>query len=218
MGCNLRRMIVMALVAVVGGAGGWLPVKTAVAQRSGLTITPFVGGYIPLKPLGELDFPLAGITTTVTADLKTGPAFGGKLTLMPGGKRFGVEGTYFYASSKTRIRVSLLGREDDATVQGGSLKALFRATDGKTDTDVIFSAGVSGTTRSGDVFRLAQAVDQFDIGGVVGLGLHLILSPQVTFRLDGDLSLYKWNWRGSLPNTSQADLLITAGLGLKLGR
>jgi hypothetical protein len=161
---------------------------------------------------------LSGITTTVRAELKKGPAFGGKLTFMPHGGRFGVEGTYFYAPSKTRITVGLLGRDDDASVQGGSLKALVRATDGKTDTDVIFSAGLSGTSRSGDVFRLSQAVDQLDIGGVVGASLQLVLSPQVAFRLDGDASFYKWNWRGSVPNTGQLDLLIVAGLALKLGR
>ena len=83
---------------------------------------------------------------------------------------------------------------------------------------VIFSAGLSGTSRSGDVFRLSQAVDQLDIGGVVGASLQLVLSPQVAFRLDGDASFYKWNWRGSVPNTGQLDLLIVAGLALKLGR
>lgn len=211
MGRYFRRGIAIAVV------GGLLMVVGAEAQRSRITLTPFVGGYLPTKALGALDFPIGTVTTTVEAEMRTGPAFGAKISLTPRG-RFGVEGTYFYASSKTRITVGALGREDDANVQGGSLKAIYRLTDGKTDTDVIASAGVSGTTRSGDTFRVSQAQDQFDLGGVVGLGLHLVLSSQVTFRIDGDLSLYKWNWRGSLPNTGQADVLVTAGLGLKLGR
>ncbi len=211
MGRIVRHGIAIAV------AGGCLAASRLEAQRTTITITPFVAGYLPTKALGSLDIPISGITTTVSAKLKNAPAFGGKIGITPSG-RFGIEGAYFYSSTKSRISLGLGVRDSDASVQGGSLKATFRATDGKTDADVIFSAGLSGTSRSGEVFRQSLAQDQFDIGGVVGVGLHLALSPQVTFRLDGDVNLYKWNWRGSIPNTSQADVLLMAGLGLKLGR
>jgi hypothetical protein len=211
----MPRPVTLGIAVLMTIGAGTAP--EAVAQRSSFVITPFVGGYLPMKALGELDVPLSGVFTTVTAELKTGAAFGGKLTYASPG-RFGAEGTFFYATSKTRISIGALGREDDASVQGGSLKATFRATDGRTETDLFLSAGVSGQSRSGDVFRLSQAEDQFDLGGVVGLGVQLRLSPQVIFRLDGDLSFYQWNWRGSIPNTGQLDILITAGLGLKIGR
>jgi hypothetical protein len=203
-----------AIILLLAGSGSFaIP---AAAQRAKFTITPFVGAFIPTQELGSIDLPISGTTTTVTAEQKTGAAFGGRIGFTPG--RFGVEGSYYYASSKSRISVGILGREDDASVQGGSLKLTFQATDGSSNTDVIISAGVSGISRSGDIFRLSQAVDQFDVGGVVGLGLHLAISPRVSIRLDGDASYSKWSWRGSVPNSGQVDLLLTAGLGLRLGR
>jgi len=206
-----RSTVILLLLAGAGQLG------RAEAQRAKFTITPFVGAFIPTQELGAIDLPIGGSTTTVTAELKTGAAFGGRIGFTPAG-RFGLEGSYYYASSGSRISLGILGREDDASVQGGSLKVTFQATDGSSTTDVILSAGVSGISRSGDIFRLAQAVDQFDVGGVVGLGLHLSVSPQVTIRLDGDASYSKWSWRGSIPNSGQLDLLLTAGLGLKFGR
>ena len=211
MGVTLRPGLPLAVAITV------LSAAPARAQHWVLTLTPFAGAYVPTKPLGDVAIP-AVPNTNFLVESKSGGAFGAKLGLSSRGRRWGLEGTYFLASSKTRTSVGLLSHEDKGEVQGGSLKAVFRVTDGKTDTDFFVSAGVSGQSHSGDVIVLKTSQNKFDVGGVVGLGLHLTLSPQVTFRLDTDASFYSWSYAKGLPSTRQVDFLIAAGLGLKLGR
>jgi hypothetical protein len=211
----MRKTLPLPLLA---GLMAFLAVaSSATAQRSRIVFTPFVGGYVPFTELGSVTVTLGGVDVTAAAKMKSAPAFGARLGYYPRG-RFGIEGSFFTASSKSRITVGPLGRDDDASVQGGSVKGAYRLTDGRTDTDVFLSAGLSGTQHGGDLFDATGSQDQFDIGGVVGMGLHVLLSPQVTFRLEGDLNLYKWSQYRVLSSKTQADLLLTAGLGLRLGR
>ncbi|MFN0177816.1 MAG: hypothetical protein ACKVZ0_03385 [Gemmatimonadales bacterium] len=190
----------------------------AIAQRPRVVFTPFVGGYIPFSDLGSIDLNIGGFNVTAAARGTTVATFGARFGYYTRG-RVAVEGSFFTAASKTRLTVGGTRLSDvDGDVQGGSVKAAYRVTDRRTDTDFFVSAGLSGTKHSGDVFTSALAEDQFDIGGVVGMGLHVLLSPQVTFRVEGDLNLYKWSLNRLLASRTQTDLLLTAGLGLRLGR
>lgn len=203
------RFIATTAISVV------LLVDQAQAQRWRASLTPFVGAYVPTKDLGRITVNISGANTSVDATMRAGPVFGAKLNLTNRG-RLGIEANYFYANSKTRITLGILGREEDGNVQGGSLRATYRVTDRRTDTDLYLSAGVGGQKHSGTLLRLTQ--DAFDIGGVFGAGLHLTLSPQVVLRIDGDANIYSWSPARSLASAGQLDFLLIAGLALRLGR
>ena len=203
-----------ALLAVLGLA---VVVSPALAQkRRRIEFTPFVGGLIPTSQLGAIKVPgLGSLPIQVTAEMLTAGAFGGRVT-MYGPGRLGVEGTYFMAGNDMRIAVGPFNRTFDANVHGGSIKAVFEATTGGTGTDLVLTGGLSGIKHGGTAFQLAS--DQFDIGGVFGGGLHVVMSPMVTLRFDGDLYVYKWSAGPGFGSRTQSDVMMTVGLGLKLGR
>ncbi len=190
----------------------------AAQKRRRIEFTPFVGGLIPTTRLGAIRVPnpCGGSTPTqVTGEMLTGSGFGGRATVYGTG-RLGVEGTYFMARNKMRVAGGgPCYRTFDANVQGGSVKAVFEATTAGTGTDLVLTAGVSGIKHGGTAFQFAS--NQFDIGGVVGGGLHLVLSPMVTLRFDGDLYVYRWRAGAAFASQTQSDVMITAGLGLSLG-
>ncbi len=203
-----------ALLSILGLA--MLAAPSAAQKRRRIEFTPFVGGLIPTGRLGSIRVPGLGSTPIqVTGEMLTGGGFGGKATLYGPG-RLGVEGTYFQAGNDMRIAVGPFNRTFDATVEGGSLKAVFEATTGGTGTDLVMSAGISGIKHSGPAFQFTS--DPFDIGGVVGAGLHIVMSPSVTLRFDGDLYVYRWSAGSGFAPRTQSDFMMTAGLGLRLGR
>ena len=207
-------IVTRALIAAVLGIGLAGPV---VAQSSRLEITPFAGGFIPTALLGQIRHPGIGSTPlSVQGEVTTGGAVGGRLT-WSGPGRLGIEATGFYAASDVRIALGPIASVFDANVQGGSLKGVYRATNEGSGTDLLLAAGVSGISHKGRAFELTQG--QFDIGGVAGAGLHIVMSSQITLRFDGELYVYSWS--AGVPGFSsklQTDVLMTAGLGLKLGR
>lgn len=198
-----------------------LAMHPALGQRAKTIFTPMVGAYAPLTDLGSVTISVNGQPVTATARMQTAPLFGARFGYYPRG-RVGVEASYFYAASKSKVQVTTpvgpLGREQDAHVQGGSVKLAYRVTDGRTDTDFVFNVGLSGTQRDGDLFSSTLAQGQFDLGAVAGAGLHLVMSPQVTLRVEGELNSYTWSHSSALGSKRQADFLLTAGLGLRLGR
>ncbi len=189
----------------------------ALAQkRRRIEFTPFVGGLIPTKQLGSIRVPGLGSTPiSVTGEMLTAGGFGGRATVYGTG-RLGVEGTYFMSGNDMRIAVGPFNRTFDANVQGGSVKAVFEATTAGTGTDLVLSGGISGIQHGGPAFQFAS--DQFDIGGVVGGGLHIVMSPMVTLRFDGDLYVYQWSAGPGFGSRTQSDVMMTVGLGLRLGR
>lgn len=211
----LRSLLMLAF------AGSLLGPNAAEGQRARIMLTPFVAGFVPLSVRGSATATVSGIQQTVELKQQAVPAFGVRFGYQSRGP-LGVEGTYFFAGSNSRISLiaggQSFGTELDGNIQGGSVKASYRLTDSRTDTDFFLSAGVSGTKHDGDFFTSTRAQDQFDVGGVVGAGLHIAMSPQVTLRVEGDLNLYKWSQFRILPSKTQADFLLTAGLGLRLGR
>lgn len=203
-----------SVLAVLGLA--ILASPSAAQKRRRIEFTPFAGGLIPTTRLGSIRVPGLGSTPiSVTGEMLTGGGFGGRATVYGTG-RLGVEGTYFMAGNDMRIAVGPFNRTFDATVQGGSLKAVFEATNAGTGTDLVLSGGISGIQHSGSAFQFAS--DQFDVGGVVGAGLHLVMSPMVTLRFDGDLYVYRWSAGPGFGAKTQSDFMMTAGLGLRLGR
>lgn len=204
-----RMLVAVALSATLAVA--------AHAQRSHFEITPFVGGYIPTKVLGLTKVPGVGSTPiTIEGEVATGGAFGGRITYVGRG-RLGAEATYFAASSDLRIARGPIASVFDAKVRGGSLKGVYRATSEESGTDLVVAAGLSGVNHRGQGF--AFTTGQFDIGGVAGAGLHIVMSPQITLRFDGEAYIYSWSSGiAGLGSKLQTDVLMTAGLGLRLGR
>jgi len=207
----MRTLSRQTLLATLGLAAIVTPV---LAQRR-IEITPFVGGLIPTAQLGSIRVVASGSTPTVqSGEIRPGGVFGGRVTVY-GPRRLGLEATYFMSGADVRVAAPFL-RTYDAEVQGGSIKAVYEATAAGTGTDLVLSAGVGAVNHSGEAFKFAS--DQFDVGGVFGGGLHVVMSPMVTLRFDGDLYVYRWSAGPGLGTRTQSDLVMTAGLGLRLGR
>jgi hypothetical protein len=206
-----------ARAAVLGCGLLGVGVSPATAQRR-VEITPFVAGYVPTTGLGRMRVGhVLSQPVQVTAEMQTTGAFGGKLDVWTG-SRWGIEGLYFYAPSSLRIATGPVGGTVKANVQGGLLKAFFRATNENSGTDLFVSAGGTAIQHAGQAFDLAA--NQLDFGGTVGGGLHVIMSSQVTFRIDADLMVYPWSFGvvGLNDTKTQTDLLVSVGLALKLAR
>ncbi|MDX2059754.1 MAG: hypothetical protein SFV24_18225 [Gemmatimonadales bacterium] len=186
------------------------------AQGRTIELTPFVGGFIPTQALGRIPILGAGSqVVNILGEATTTGALGGRITVSGRG-RFGIEGTYFYSGSDMRVTVGPIATVLDGEVQGGSLKGVYRATNGLTGTDLLVGAGLSAVHHSGRAYTYASG--QFDVGGVLGAGLHIVMSPMVTLRFDGEAYLYNWSATPLLGSRMQTDVLMTVGLGLKLGR
>lgn len=201
-------LIRVALVAVTPAA--------ATAQDQRLVITPFAGGIVPTTILGDLR--IAGLTPqpfVFQGEIKAAGVLGARLDLWAG-PRWGVTGAYFNAPTEFRVTSGPFFATVPAKVQGGSFKGFFRATGGDTGTDLVVSAGVSGVHHGGRAFALAS--EQFDVGGAVGGGLHVRMTDIATFRIDGDLLIYRWSAGPSFTPRTQTDVVMTAGLGLRLSR
>ncbi len=206
-----------ARAAVLGCGLLGLGAAPAMAQRR-VEITPFVAGYVPTTALGQLR--VAHIFSTpqlVTGEMQTTGAFGGKLDVWTG-SRWGLEGVYFYSPSTFRITKGIFSGTLNAKVQGGLLKAFFRATDENSGTDLFLTAGATAIEHSGQAFELTA--NQLDFGGNVGGGLHVIMSSQMTFRIDADFMIYPWSAgvTGLDASKTQTDLMVSVGLALKLAR
>lgn len=187
------------------------------AQGRSLEIVPFVGGFVPTTTLGSIRIPgLGGTPATITGEMKPAAAFGGRLAVTGGESRLGAEVTYFYSASDMRIALGPFSQSFDAQVQGGSAKLTYRATSEGSGTDILLGAGVGGIHHSGDAFQFASG--QFDVGGVVGAGLRVLITPQVALRFDGEALFYSWSAGSTLGSKSQADLLMTIGLAIGMGR
>jgi hypothetical protein len=200
--------LVLAATAAAAAAG------PAEGQRR-LTVTPFAGGLIPTTELGQLR--IGGLTPqpfVFRGQMRTSGALGGRmgLWLTP---RWGVEGSYFYSKSDFSITNGPFTASIDAEVQGGTFKAFYQATSEGTGTDLVLSAGLVGMHHGGRAFQLAS--EQFDVGGAVGGGLYVQMSPQVTLRIDGDLLIYRWSAGPAFPARTQTDVLMTAGLAFRFG-
>lgn len=198
------------------GILAWLLAADAASAQTKVSVTPFVGGLIPTKPMGQLR--IGGLTPqpfTFRGEMKTAGAAGGRLDVWLG-PRWGVEGSYFYAWSDFNITAGPFTATVDANVQGGAAKAFYQATSAGTGTEIVLSAGLAGVQHGGRAFSLAS--QQFDVGTALGAGLRVEMSPRVTFRLDGDALLYRWSAGPGFASTTQVDLLMTVGLALRFDR
>ena len=186
------------------------------AQAVHVEVTPFIGGFVPTAALGSLRVNLGlGAPINVKTELTSAVAFGGRIDVMSRG-RFGLQGVYFHSNGGVRTTVAPVPKTFDAVVQGGALKVNYQATSAQTGTDLVLSAGVAGVSHSGAAFALTG--NQFDAGAALGAGLHVVINPSVTLRFDTDLFVHKIQVLPIFPSVTMGDLVVTAGLGLKLGR
>ncbi|MEZ4586954.1 MAG: outer membrane beta-barrel protein [Gemmatimonadales bacterium] len=208
---HARRLAVILFGALTLGVGG-----AEAQQHGGLSITPFVGGLVPTSSLGQLR--VGGLTATPTVfegEMKTAGALGARVGYRFG-SRWGLEGSYFYSTSDFRSTGLPFSATVDASVQGGTLEAFYQLTTEGTGTDLLITAGVAGVSHGGPAFQLAR--DQFDVGGTIGAGLHIVMTQQLTLRFDGDLLVYPWSAGPGFPNALQTDLLMTIGVGFSFNR
>lgn len=187
------------------------------AQAVHVLVTPFIGGLVPTAALGTVRLVLTGSSpTNVKTEMKSAVALGGRIDVYGRG-RLGVQAMYFRSSTGVRTIVAAIPATRDAVFQGGSIKLNYQATSAQTGTDLVLSAGVAGLSHSGPAFSING--NRFNVGGDVGAGLHVVMSPAVTLRFDADLFVHRFSSAPAVfPATTQADMLVTAGLAFKLGR
>lgn len=174
-----------------------------------MELTPLVGAFLPTSNLASI--PISG-SVTARGKLKAAPAFGARFSIV-GQSGLGVEATYFYAASKLELSTGPLSQSIDGHVEGGNLKLVFQPRQ-TGSVGFALSGGVAGLKHAGDVFDVLS--DQFDIGGVLGAGLRIPLSPGMMMRIDGEGFLYSWSAGEPFSSASQTTLLLSAGLAIRL--
>ncbi len=187
------------------------------AQAVHVQVTPFIGGLVPTSALGTIRMVVTGSSpTNVKTEMKSAVAFGGRLDVYSRG-RFGLQALYFHSNTGVRTIVAALPVTRDAVFQGGSIKVNYQATSAQTGTDLVLSGGVAGLSHSGQAFAING--NRFNVGGDLGAGLHVVMTPNVTLRFDADMFVHRFSSAPAVfPATTQVDMLITAGLAFKLGR
>ena len=197
---------------------GWLAVSppAATAQIKRVEVTPLAGGYIPTKTLGPVQLDFSGQTFTADeSEMKTAGVFGGRIAMWPG-ESWAVEGSFLWSGSDMRATVGQFVVTRDAEVRAGSLKLVYRPSPGTTGTDVVVNAGIGGIQHRGAAFRLTTG--QLDVAGAFGAGLRVEMTEQVTLRIDGEGFIYSWSAGSGSPGNTQLDIMLSAGLALRLRR
>ncbi len=182
---------------------------TSAHAQARMEFTPFVGAFVPTSNLAS--FPISG-SITARGKLTTAPAFGARFSVI-GQSGLGAEASYFYASSKLELSTGPLSQSIGGHVEGGALKLVFQPRQ-TGSVGFALSGGAVGVKHAGDVFDVLS--DQFDIGGVLGAGLRIPLSPSMMVRIDGEGFLYSWSAGEPFNSASQTTLLFSAGLAIRL--
>ena len=206
----MRRSPIAALALVV------LAPASAAGQGSRVYLTPYGGAFIPATSLGKfLVYDRSDNPIVLDANLETSAGFGGRLGYWPR-ERFGIEGSFFYTKGNLKVTDGQSSALFDSELKIGSVKALLQVSPGTTGTDFVVSAGVAGVYHGGPAYGVSGATTK--VGGTVGSGLHIDISPLLLLRLDGEALVYDWRARSDLPSAMQLDLLFTAGLAIRLSR
>ncbi|MHB1329308.1 MAG: hypothetical protein ACYC2K_14015 [Gemmatimonadales bacterium] len=191
-------------------ATGLATTLTASAHaQARMEFTPFIGAFVPTSDLAS--FPISG-SVTARGKLTTAPAFGARFSVV-GQSGIGVEAAYFYSSSKLELSTGPLSQSIEGHVEGGSLKLVFQPRQ-TGSIGFALSGGAVGVKHAGTVFDVLS--DQFDIGGVLGAGLRIPLTPGMMMRIDGEGFLYSWTAGDPFDSASQTTLMLSAGLAIRL--
>jgi hypothetical protein len=205
----MRSTLLFILIATCAAA-------SARAQRARIVLTPFIGGYVPTTDLGSIRVPFsAGAVGVFGARMNAAPMFGARLGYWAT-ERFGVEVSYFLVTSKVRVTTGILSANFDAEVQGASFKALYQLSNSTSGSDFFVSGGLGGVRHGGQAFNLVGS--STDLAGIIGPGVFITLSPQVRLRIDGDLMVYPWSAAAEFPSKTQVDLVVSAGMAIRLTR
>ena len=194
-------------------AGLAVLLASPVQGQVSITISPFVGGYIPLANVFE-NIPLAG---RIVANVSHNPGLllGGRLAIRK--LKFGIEAEAGYALSNVDLPSQVTdegGVPDDANVFLGSLNITYDVFQAPfTPLAFYLSAGVGLVSRSGDFYRNFQ--NTTDPAGALGVGVRFGLGPNARLRFDLRDYIYSFQAsRGDAQQESklQNDLIITVGV------
>lgn len=203
----------------------------AAAQDKTVEFTPFAGVYLSTADLISETATFEGVDFEASFKQKTALAFGGRVTGWFT-DMVGLEGDFAYALSDVEISAAGGGTAADVDADAGlwagsgalvlafpaGEMAEFRAKGG---------LAVIGHTSSDDEDldggSLWEDVDgTTDVGGVLGIGLHLMISDNIGVRIDAQDYLYSAKFgdsdTGETDSQFQNDLLFTAGLSIGLGQ
>jgi outer membrane protein W len=209
-----RPMVAAALFAC-------LLTSTQAHAQSKLEFTPFIGAYLPTKPL------LADtVGSTSFFETRTSLVFGARLGywLSP---RFGLEASLGLAPTETRLFASSTSTTNlkfRSSAFMADLRGRFDVTKPSAVTRLHLSAGLAYTRASNTLFDLADEIGSFrfktSIGGVVGAGVSRRIASGVDLRIDMEDRIYKTDFEqtGStdFKSRTQHDFIFATGLGFHL--
>lgn len=201
--------------------------STGATQTTSFEFVPYGGAFVPTGELGTAD--IEG--TIYEIKQKTSAAFGGRLVAW-WSRVVGWEGNFAYALSDGELKTS--AGQDFCTTPGATCKAdvwfassrlLFRYAPREYRGWYVFAgAGVAVIGHVGDLWEQADATT--DLGGVLGIGGVLDISPRFAVRIDAEDYLYKYAPKldldpelGTFTGSSgtQHDLVFSAGLIIRMG-
>ena len=205
-----RRLIVAALGLTMFAS---LP-RSAEAQ-SRFEFTPFVGLYVPAKPL--IADTSGGATIIETT---SGPVIGGRVTYWVS-PRVGLEGSFGLAASKTHLFAGSTEIDFRSTTYMADAKVLLQVTNPSAPTGLHLAGGVALTRASNSFFSLSDELDQLtyepSIGFVLGAGVSRQIGSALRLRIDLEDRIYtaKFDAPGGfldVDDEGQHDVVFSTGL------
>ncbi len=211
-------MATTILIVICYGSGA--------AQTTSFEFVPHGGVFVPTGELGTAEIEAA------TYEIRQNPSavFGSRLVAW-WSPVVGWEGNFAYALSDGELKTSagedfcaIRGAKCRADVWFASSKLVFRYVPRQyTGWYVFAGAGVAVVGHVGDLWEQADATT--DLGGVLGIGGVIDISPTFAVRIDAEDYLYKYAPKlrldpelGTFTGSSrlQHDLVFSAGLIIRL--
>ncbi|MEO8199387.1 MAG: outer membrane beta-barrel protein [Gemmatimonadota bacterium] len=190
--------------------------------QSKLEFSPFVGAYMPTRPL------VADTTgATEIFETKSDVVFGVRLGYWLSG-RFGLEGSLALSPTETSLLVAGSTTQTikfRASAFMADLRGRFDVTNPSAPTRLHLNAGLAYTRSSNAFFDLAHEIGQLkfktSLGGVIGAGVSRRIGNGVDLRLDIEDRIYKTDFESptstvNLKSRTQHDFIFATGLGFHL--
>ena len=210
-------------------------VAAPAAAQIQVDLIPYAGAYFTTNDLVAINLAgSAGDTATLKTSQRPAVLLGGRVDvwLSP---TWGVEGNFAYAFSDGELKSSFGGGTEDLCTTGadcsayvwyGSVKALYRIKPApESQYTVHFAAGGAYIGRGGAFYDEGDATDTSDIGGVIGIGVDVAVSPMFGVAVDLEDYVYTYKTDIEIDGTTypasskiQNDLVFSVGLVIHLGR
>ncbi len=204
----------------------------AAAQHETFEFAPYVGAYVPTGVLTHATItPVGDPTFEVDIEQDAALMFGGRLVAW-WSRVLGWEGAFSYALSDVRVTdpdgtdacATFSELSCTADVWGATSKLLARWAPSESGHWYLFGGlGLAVVGHGGDFWTIGDATT--DLGGVVGAGAVLDLSPRFALRLDIEDWIYSFDPKVKddeeidsvdLDSQGQNDLAISLGLVISL--